>query len=152
LSLEGENIAGINGFYYKLGYQNQAEGDADINADRQTGYAMTLGHEISFNERIALDGLIEFVDINNVDGASVDSQYITTNLVTTIDEMWNVTVSYTARDIETGANDVEDHLLQISGGYDFGQGTTAEIGYRYAEELGSETNIIGGLIRHAIEF
>lgn len=152
VSLDGENVAGVDGLYYKLGYQNQAEGDADVGADRQTGYAITLGHVVPLTDRILVDGLVEFADINNVDGADVDNQYFTTSAVTTIDESWNVAISYTARDIDGLGADADDHLFEISGGYDFGQGTTAEIGYRYSEEDGVDTNIIGGLIRHTLEF
>jgi hypothetical protein len=152
LSLDGENLAGVDGLYYKIGYQNQAEGDADIGADRQSGIALTLGHSIPVNDRVQADALIEFVDINNVDGADVDSQYITTSLITMIDEVWNVTMSYTGRDMNGSGADSDDHLFQLSGGYDFGQGTTAEIGYRYSEEGGVDTDIIGGLIRHTFEF
>lgn len=152
VSLDGENIAGIEGLYYKLGYQNQSEGDADIGADRQTGIAATVGHTLPITDRVSANALVEFIDINNVDGGAMDSQYITTSLITTIDDAWNVTLSYTGRDIDgAGVND-NDYLFQISGGYDFGQGTTAEIGYRQSEEASVDTNIIGGLIRHSFEF
>jgi hypothetical protein len=153
VSLDGENLGGVDGLYYKIGYQNQAEGDADIEADRQTGVALTMGHAMPLTDRVALDGLVEYAIINNVDSADVDSDYITASLITTMDDAWNVTASYTGRDIEAaGAADDDDYLFQISGGYDFGQGTTAEIGYRTAEESGNDTNIIGGLVRHIVEF
>ena len=153
VSLDGENLANVEGLYYKLGYQNQAEGDADTGADRQTGIAATLGHVVPVTERVELDGLLEFVDINNVDGADVDSQYLTASLITRIDDRWNVTASFTDRDIDNaGASDDNDYLFQLSGGYDFGQGTTAEIGYRASEESDSDTHIVGGLIRHSFDF
>ncbi len=124
-----------------------------MGTDRQTGYAVTLGHALPVTDRVVADALVEFVDINNVDGADADSQYLTTSLITTIDDAWNVTLSYTGRDMDvSGAPDVEDYLLQVSAGYDFGQGTTAEVGYRQTEESNVDTDIIGGLVRHSFEF
>ncbi len=152
ISLEGEDLAGVENLYYKLGYRNQDEGDATVGGDRETGYVVTLGHTLPITDRVEVDGLLEFADISNFEGGSADNQYATASFITTIDDAWNVTASYTARDIDDAGADSEDHLLQISAGYDFGQGTTAELGWRNAEEGGSDSDIIGGLIRHTFEF
>jgi len=152
ISLEGENLAGVESLYYKLGYRNQDEGDDTVGGDRETGYVATLGHVFSINERIELDALVEFADINNFNASTADNQYFTASLITTIDENWNIATSFTSRDIDSTGADADDHLLQISGGYDFGQGTTAEIGWRNSEEGGEDTDIIGGLVRHVFEF
>jgi len=152
VSLDGDNIAGIEGLNYKVAYQSQAAGDADDDANRQTGYALTLGHSLPVSSRINTDVLAEFVDVNHYEGADVDAQYYTATASTTIDEAWNVTASYTHRKVDMTGTDSNDHLFQLSGEYDFGQGTAAEIGYRYSEESNEDTNIIGGLISHTFEF
>lgn len=152
VSLEGEDLAGVENLYYKLGYRNQAEGDASV-GDHETGYVATIGHAVSLSDRVGVDGLVEYVDISNFENSTSDNRYFTTSLITTIDEQWNVTASYTDRDIRTpGAADVDDYLLQVSGGYDFGQGTTAEIGWRSSEEGGVDSDVVGGLIRHSFAF
>lgn len=152
VSLEGEELGGMENLYYKAAYRNQSEGDADVGTDNETGYALTLGNTFPVSERVEMDVLAEYVDIENFGGAAQDNQYLTGSVITTIDENWNFTVGYTARDIDTAGADSDDHLLQVSGGYDFGQGTTAELGYRSAEEGGSDTDIVGGLIRHSFSF
>lgn len=152
VALEGEDLAGIENLYYKLGYRNQEEGDADIGGDNETGFVVSLGHSMSITDRVGVDVLTEYVDIENFEGGADDNQYFTTSVITTIDEQWNVTVGYTSRDIDRASSDVEDYLLQLSTGYDFGQGTTAELGWRSSEESGIDTNIVGGLIRHSFEF
>ncbi|MGH1399410.1 MAG: hypothetical protein ACRBCT_09370 [Alphaproteobacteria bacterium] len=152
VSLEGEDLAGVENLYYKLAYRNQSEGDADVGTDNETGVAVTLGHVVPVSDRVSLDGLVEYVDINNFEGGSADNTYFTASLVTTIDDAWNVTAGYTARDIDDAGADADDYLFQLSGGYDFGQGTTAELGWRSSEEAGSDTDIVGGLIRHVFEF
>jgi len=152
VSLEGENLAGVENLYYKLGYRNQDEGDDTLGGDRETGYVAILGHVFPVSDLVEVDALLEFADINNFEAGSADNQYFTASFVTTIDENWNVAASYTSRDIEDTGADSDDHLMQISAGYDFGQGTTAELGWRNSEEGGSKTDIIGGLIRHTFEF
>lgn len=152
VSLEGENLAGVENLYYKLGYRNQDEGDDTVGGDRETGYVATLGHVFPVNERVEVDALLEFADINSFEAGTADNQYFTASVVTTIDENWNIATSFTSRDVEDTGADSDDHLLQISGGYDFGQGTTVELGWRNSEEGGEDTDIIGGLVRHIFEF
>lgn len=153
ISLDGYDVAGVDGLYYKLGYRDQQAGDADIGGEDEDGYVITLGHAFPVSERVGADVLFEYADIDNFDGGANDNTYFTTSLITTIDDVWNVTVVYTERDIDVeNGTDIDDHLLQVSGGYDFGQGTTAEIGWRNTEEDSVDTDIIGGLIRHTFEF
>ena len=153
ISLEGENLASIENLYYKLAYRSQSEGDADSGGDDETGYAATLGYIFPFTELIELDALVEFVDIENFDAGTDDNEYFAASLVTTFDAQWNLTIGYTSREIDVkGDSDIDDHLIQVSAGYDFGQGTTIEIGWRGTEESGDDTDIIGGLIRHTFEF
>lgn len=153
ISLDGDNVAGIENLYYKLGYRNQSEGDADTGGDDEQGFAVTLGHAFPVTDQVETDILLEYVDIENFDAGANDNTYITASAVTTINEKWNLTLGYTKRDIDgDGGSDIDDHLLQISGGYDFGQGTTFELGWRSTEEDSVDTNIIGGLLRHTIAF
>lgn len=153
VSLDGEDLAGIENLYYKIGYRDQQAGDADVGGLDEEGYSLTLGHVFPVNDRVEADILLEYADINNFDGGADDNTYYTASLITTFDNNWNVTVGYTERDIDVNnGNDIDDHLLQISGGYDFGQGTTAEIGWRNTEESGTDTDIIGGLVRHTLQF
>lgn len=152
VSLSGEDLAGVENLYYTLGYRNQSEGDADTGGDNETGFVVTLGHNFAVSERVEMDALVEYVDINNFEAGTDDNRYLTTSLITTIDDQWNVAASYTSRDIDSTGGDSDDHLFQLSGGYDFGQGTTAEIGWRNAEEGNVDTDIVGALVRHTFEF
>lgn len=153
IALEGENLAGIKNLYYQLAYRYQSEGDEDSGGDNETGYAVTLNHIFPVTERVELDALVEFVDIKHFDAGTDDNQYFSASLITTFDERWNITIGYTSREIDVqGDSDIDDHLVQVSAGYDFGQGTTIEIGWRGTEEDGDDTDIIGGLIRHTFEF
>lgn len=152
-SLEGDDLAGFDYLYYKLGYRHQDEGDVDVGGDDETGYVVTLGYVFPVNDRVEVDALVEYTDISNFEAGADDNQYFTTSVITRLDDRWNLTLAYTGRDIDfQGGADVDDHLLQVSAGYDFGQGTTAEIGWRNSEEANVDTNIVGALVRHTVAF
>ena len=139
-SLNGEDVAGVKDLYYKLGFRHQAEGDADVGTDDENGYEVTLGHKFAVTDRVSADALVEYANISHFETGPDDAEYITASLITKLDDRWNVTLGYTARNFDVaGGDDVNDHLFQVSGGYDFGQGTTAEIGYRNTEEDGVDT-------------
>jgi len=153
VSLEGENLAGVENLYYKLGYRHQDEGDKTVGGDNETGYVATLGHVFPIDDRLEVDALVEYANISNFEAGNDDNEYITTSVITRLDEKWNLALSYTARNIDVAnGSDTNDHLAQISAGYDFGQGTTFEVGYRNAEEGNQDSDIIGGLIRHTVAF
>lgn len=151
--MEGENLAEIEGLYYKLGYRSQSQGDADIGTNRETGYVATLGHSFPVSDFVQMDALAEYVDIHHFDGGASDNRYLTASLITHFDHHWNLTTAYTKRDIDTpSVPDTNDYMLQISAGYDFDQGTTIELGWRRAEESNSKSTILGALVRHSFEF
>lgn len=153
LSLEGGDFANLEGFYYMLSYRHQSEGDADSGGDDEDGFAVTVGHELAVCDRVKLDGFAEYATFSHFDAADEDRNYFTASLKATIDEKWNVTASYTNRHVDPeGADDSDDHLLQLSGGYDFGQGTTVEAGWRHADEEAGDSDVLGLLVRHNFSF
>ena len=155
LGLQGQNTGGVEGLYYKLAYRDLARGDAAVQAggDDEQGLIATLGHRIELAESGHVDGLLEYTEIDNFDAGPNDRDYLTASLDATIRDHWLITASYTARDTDVaGTGERDDHLLQLSGGYDFGNGLTLEVGWRNSETAGVDTDIIGGLARYNISF
>lgn len=154
VSLDGENAGGIENLSYHLGFRHLAEGDVPTaGGDDEQGFAANVNYVIPVSDAVKSDVLLEVVSISNIDGGTDDARYYTASIVNTLYDDWNVTVGYTKRDIDvSGAADVNDHLLQVSGGYDFGNGLTLEAGWKNTEESGVDTNILGGLARYTIEF
>ena len=153
LSLEGEDVAGIENLYYKLGYRHQAQGNADSGGDDETGGVITLGYSAPVSDRTEAKVFLEYAGIGNFDTMLEDRNYLTASIGVTFDERWIGTVSYTNRQIVAdGGEDYDDNLLQISAGYDFGQGTTAELGWRHTDEEDINTDIMGVLVRHQFSF
>jgi len=96
----------------------------------------------------------EYAALRDYDGLKdADVNYYSTSVIARIYEDWNVTGGYTFRDIDNDGSGASfnDHLLQISGGYDFQNGFTAEAGWRNSEELETDTDIVGFLIRYTKE-
>ncbi len=153
VTLDSENVAGVNGLNTHLGYRNQSDGDADVGLNRESGYAAGANYGFPVGNGVDAEVLAEWVGIHDVDGTADDVDYITTSLVLTILESWNFAASYTRRDMNVaGGADIDDHLHQFSTGYEFENGVTVDVGYRGTEEAGVDTAILGGLVAYTYEF
>jgi len=152
-SLHGANVAGVENLSYHLAYRHLGAGDADLGGRDEKGVAATVSYIIPFSDNLQSDALLEYAAINNVGGSADDVRYYTASIVNTIKQNWNVTLGYTKRDtLLNAAPDNNDHLFQLSGGYDFGNGLTLETGWKKTEVAGVDTNIIGGLARYTVGF
>lgn len=152
IALDGEQLGGITGLNYHLAYRSLKRGDANIGADDESGYAATINYARKLNPRTEINLLLERVEINNFDSAAQDRTYNTSSLITTIDDKWNITLSHTQRVIDAdGAAEVHDHIFQLSGGYDFANGLTLDIGWRQSDEESLGQNTFGILGRYVFD-
>lgn len=151
LSLDGEQVAGIEGLSYHLAYRYLAKGVSDI--DDEQGVAAFINYQLPVSDALHSDILVEFASIQNFEGLANDVRYFTANAVNKIYRDWDVTIGYTERLIDTpaGAN-MNDYLFQLTGGYDFQNGLTLEAGWRKSKESNVTTDILGGLARYTVEF
>lgn len=147
-ALESDDTGGLENLRYKIGYRHLGTDDA---ADEK-GWVLMLGHVHRPYETIAFDMMVEYADIENFEGISgEDRHYISASIVTSFDERWNLTLGYTARHIDGTGHD-HDHLFQVSGGYDFQNGLTLDLGWKNTEETGEDNNIIGLVGRYSYAF
>ena len=152
ITLEGEQLGGIIGLNYHLAYRSLKHGDANIGADDESGYAASINYAHQINQQTEINLLLERVDIKNFDGSTQDRSYNTSSLITRIDDKWNITLSHTQRVIDSdGAAKVHDHLFQLSGGYDFSNGLTLDIGWRQSDEESLGHNSLGILGRYVFD-
>lgn len=153
VTLDGATVGGIENLSYSLGFRHLAQGDADVGGDDEQGVVANVNYVIPFSKSLQSDVLLEFVSLDHVDGGNDDARYYTASVVNKICDDWNVTVGFTKRNTDiSGGPDANDHLLQVSGGYDFGNGLTLEAGWRNTEEAGVDTDILGGLARYTVAF
>lgn len=151
--VEGQDAFGIDGVYYQLAYRNQAPAKVDLGAKREHGYNATFGYVRDMNDVWQADMLLEYVYLKNFDTEHENRRYFTASLVNRVVEDWLLTFSYTKRDVRLGGvGQVHDYLLQMSAGYDFGQGTIAEFGWRKIKEDDASSNTLGALVWHSFSF
>lgn len=154
VSLGGENTGGIENLTYQIAFRHLAEADISTDGKDEQGMAANLGYVFAVSSDIELDTLVEYAGINNFDGAIEDRQYAYASGIVRLYKNWNIALGYTARTIDPndGSADTRDHLVQITGGYDFGNGLTFEAGWKGTEEATIDTDILGGLARYTVEF
>ncbi|MCD6034900.1 MAG: hypothetical protein K0R63_641 [Rickettsiales bacterium] len=153
IQVEGEKVAGIENLFYKLAYRDLAVDKYTAGGDDEQGILANVNYIMPISERVSTDTLVEYTNIHNFGGMLDDYEYFTASLVTTIDERWNVTAGYTLRqvDYDLGGDD-KDHLFQLTGGYDFGNGLALDAGWRSTEEAGVDTGSLGALARYTYSF
>jgi predicted porin len=152
ITLDSENPFGLSGLNTNAGYRSQAEGDADVGLDRETGYVAGADYTFPLTEEIEANVLGEWAGIRNLDGTDDDTDYFTAGLGLTLGG-WNAATSYTARNTEVeGGTDTDDSMVQFSVGYEFQNGLTFDVGYLHAEESDVETDTLGGLLTYSFEF
>jgi hypothetical protein len=155
ISLDGENLAGIENLGYHLGYRSLGEQDKnrDDTTSRESGVSVSVNYAAPVNDNLGFDILAEYAGISNFEGVKdADRDYYSASLITTFYQNWNVTVGGTIRNIDDGTTDIDDHLLQLSAGYDFQNGFTAEAGWRNSRESEIDTDMAGFLLRYQTSF
>ncbi len=153
-SLDGDDIFGYENLYYKVGFKHLESGDADIGGDDEQGFAVSLGHNaLALTDRLTLAALVEYVDISNFEGGNDDNRYMSADFTVLLDDVWNLTLGYTERDIDVNAgDDFDDHLFQISGGYDFSNGFMFDVGWLNTDASGVDTDVIGAIATYGFDF
>jgi hypothetical protein len=151
VSLDSESVPALGGIGYTLGVSHQGKGRADTNDE--TSYAVGVFGSFELSEDLTLEPLIEYVRRDNAGATIADTDYLTLSSAL-LHGPWNLAASYTNRNMDpntAGTPDVEDHLYQVSGGYAFENGLTADLAYRFAEEANIDTHIIGLLFTYELE-
>jgi hypothetical protein len=155
MSLSGEALAGIKNLGYMLSARYLAEQDKnqDTTTSSERGAAATLTYAFPVNDNLSIDLFAESAFLRDFGGVKgLDTDYYSASAIATFYTNWNLTVGGTRRHIDDNGADRDDDLLQVSGGYDFGNGLTAEVGYRYSHEDDIDTNIGGFLLRYQTGF
>ena len=160
LALDGEEIPQLPGMRYHLGFARQAvdrvlddDGAAvgDIADEYRVVAAVEWGVEIT--EDLSITPLLEYVHFWNAGGlGSQDRDYVTASTLFEY-QNWNLALAYTGRFIDDDAGeDFDDFQVQVSAGYTFDFGLSADIGWKFSEEENVETQIFGTFLAYSLEF
>lgn len=149
ITLDGENVPGLPGVVYHVGYRHQAAGTGD--AGDEDGFVAGLQKAFELGNDLVLETIVEGVYLDQAFGGPDDVIYFTAGGAL-ISGPWNLSTSFTLRDTDVvGGADLHDRLFQVSGGYTFSNGLTADVGYRYSREARVETHIFGVLMTYVLD-
>lgn len=153
LTLDSDDMAGVEGLDTHLGYLHQAAGSADAGSNGEQGYAAAISYTHPLSENVVATGLVEWVTLQNEAGSNDDVHYLTTGLSIDFSSGWTSALSYTRRQTKISASpDIDDYLVQLSAGYAFENGMMASIAYRDARENGIGTQSVGTLLSYVYSF
>lgn len=153
ITLDTQNTASIEGLNTHIGIRNLAPGDDDENVKRETGFVFGASYNLKICDNISADINGEWVHLSNAEATEDKINYLTTGAGLAISENWNAAISYTARGIKISSKeDINDHLFQVSGGYEFDNGLSANIGYVHTQEDGVISQGIGVLFGYEYKF
>jgi hypothetical protein len=169
VALEGAAIPFLGGFTYHLGYSDQKQGEDGVSRER--GYVAAASYRVDLRNDIAFYPLLEWARFNNFGGnpgetdedtgettnPKIDRTYLTLSgqLVYRPPEsgIWNAAVSWTRRETERDdADQLRDHLFQLSAGYRFVFGLGIDLGWAHIKEDNETSKSVGALITYNYEF
>ncbi|MDA0901796.1 MAG: hypothetical protein O3B09_00080 [Proteobacteria bacterium] len=111
---------------YHFSYSNLAinERQATIpshRVDDQQGFAANIHYKYNFDNPLAFDGFLEYVNFNNFAGdIDRDVDYINANVMLTIYQNWRVVGSHLQkRQMQIGTNGIDSVIAEFSVGYAF---------------------------------
>ena len=152
LALDGEDMEFLPGFTYHAAFVRQKEG-VDGTTD-ETGYALSATYQGKWGE-VEITPFVEYVKFDDLGGTDgKDRDFLTTSLLLEWNS-WNLAISRTGRDTEEAdGSDFDDHLIQVSFGYQFDSGLVAELGWHTEkeDEENVTTNVVGVRLSYSLKF
>lgn len=150
ITLDGSELPSMPGVSYHLGVRYQQKGRGD--AGNETGFVAGMQKEFDLGNEQKIAAIFEVAHLKNQDGGADNASYATLGATYTTGP-WNVAVSGTLRHIDVdGGSNVKDHLLQVSGGYEFNNGVTLDVGYKNARESKIDSHTVGILLTKEFSF
>lgn len=150
VALDGEEIPALPGFGYHIAFVHRAEGRG--NTADETGIAIAVKYSFSV-AGVEVSPFIEYVHFDDLAGTDGDERDFFTTSLHMVWKQWNLAVSRTGRDTDiAGGSDSNDQLVQISAGYAFDSGLGIDVGWKFTEEAGIDSDTFGVLIAYTITF
>jgi len=150
LTLDGIDLAGISGLGYHAAISRQRPGEGDTATER--GYALAFYGYVPLGEGWIVLPTIEFAAQENDDAGPDDAYYVNAGLEA-VQGPWSASLAGGTRVIaEAGGGTTTDKLVQVSVGYEFDDGPVFELGYKFSEESGIASHVLGALVGYELEF
>jgi len=143
ITLAGEDMPGLTGLKYNLGYRHQSGAGSDFD---ENGFVAGLAKDTDIGHSLTLGLIGEVAYFEHYTGAEEDATY------TTIGSSlkrgpWHGELTGSFRDFET-----DDHLLAASVGYTFDNGFDLSLGYGRERAAGDDNDMIGVRLTKCLSF
>lgn len=150
VSLDGAELPFAPGFAYHTAFILRGKGMGD--AEDEKGVVFSGNYTFDL-QGVTVTPLIEYAHFFDADGVTDQERAFLTTAVSVEWRNWNLALSRTGRDTDRpNDSDFDDALYQVSAGYSFDFGLTADVGWKIAEEEGVESQTIGVLLTYSRDF
>ncbi len=150
VSLDGAEMPFAPGFAYHTAFILRGKGRGD--AEDEKGVVVSGSYTVEM-QGFTVTPLVEYAHFFDADGVNDQERGFLTTAVSVEWQNWNLALSRTSRDTDRpNAGDIDDALYQVSAGYSFDFGLSADLGWKIAEEGGVESQTIGVLLTYARGF
>jgi hypothetical protein len=107
--------------YQNLAFNKNVNNISGAKINNQKGFVFGSNYRYPINNKIILDGLLEYTDLKNLDGnPNISEKYFNANIVAEIYHNWNITLANSNRkNIKAHENSFNQNLSEISFGYKF---------------------------------
>lgn len=151
IALDGEEVPGMDGMRYHLGYAFLSADNAST--EHRFAIAAEWGYEL--DNGVTLTPLLEYGYFANADSNANESRnYITGSLGAEWGQ-WNAGLAYTGKIVTISGNgngDTYDDQIGISVGYAWENGIGLDVGYKHNRTAGISTQTIGAVVSYGFEF
>ncbi|MEZ5812517.1 MAG: hypothetical protein R3D45_13985 [Rhizobiaceae bacterium] len=150
LAIDGSDVPGAEGLFWHLGYSHLSAGLGDV-AD-QNGFAGGIGTERELSNGMVLTANGEIAYFDGFGGTPDDAIYLTGGL-SLANGPWHGELASTIRRINVaGGPNVNDLLVQLSGGHEFDNGIDVSLGYAFWRDAGIDNHTFGLRLTKTLEF
>jgi hypothetical protein len=153
ISMEGEDLFGVNDLFYNFGYRNLAV-DNIPGRDNETGLVGGLEYLVRLSSKTSLIPFVEVASIKNLSGEdSRNATYTTVALVGKYSG-WTASIANVIRDLRQKniIGNQKDHLMQYSIGYKFANNVAVDLSRADIKENRSEASLLGLIVSYVYNF
>lgn len=151
IALDGEEVPGLDGLRYHLGYAFLSADNAST--EHRFAIAAEWGYEL--DNGVTLIPLLEYGYFANADSNANESRNYFTGSLGAEWGNWNAGLAYTGKVVTISGNgngDSYDDQVSLSVGYTWENGLGLDVGYKHNRTAGVATQTIGALLSYGFEF
>lgn len=150
VSIDGAEMPFAPGFAYHAAFIQRGKGKGDAQDEKGVMFSGSYAFEL---QGVTVTPLVEYAHFFDADGVNDQERGFLTTAVQVEWQKWNLALSRTSRDTDRpNDSDIDDAQIQVSAGYSFDVGLTADVGWKIAEEEDVESQTIGFLLTYEADF